>query len=67
MESFSVIEFTKDNSVAVVSSAWLDKDKINCRWPRNPGTKLNKLVIAHTLPAKDWTSHPCRVLKISSN
>lgn len=65
MDSYSVVEFVEDLSIAVVSSSWLDDTKTICRWPTTVGPKLSKFVITHKSPEDNWASYPCIVKKVA--
>jgi len=60
---FAVVEFTEENSVAVVSQSWLAKDCKSTLWPSNIGPNSSNLVIRHSKPEANWKSYPCSVLK----
>ena len=61
--AFLVVEFTSDNTVAVVSYKWLTSNK-PCRWPNYQSTsKLAKAIQGHQAPVSDWKSYNIKVLK----
>ena len=66
-KSFAVVDFFKENKVAVVPSRWIIHPAPNkkCYWPSGPGcSDLQKK--ANSQPREDWPSYPTRILKYYS-
>jgi len=58
---YSIVEFTADNSVAVILNNWLLNG--DCCWlPVSKNKALEKLVKEQCEPAMDWSKHSVRVL-----
>lgn len=60
--SFSVVEFTEDYSVYVVSSSWIVNGM--CSWPpyRVASLRFLSAIKKHETPADSWMTYHCRVL-----
>lgn len=61
---YCVVRFSEENSVAVISSAWLLGDFDRAYWPSTSvPNKITKLAKYHSRPEKDWKIHKCEILK----
>ena len=58
---YSVVEFEKDNDVAVVPFHWINRRKNECSWPPK---KYDVISLVKSCAEKDsnWTSHKIEVL-----
>lgn len=62
LKPFSVVKFTEDNAVEVVSSSWIKKDRLSCLWPDKIRC-YKSLVKGHTQPGPAWNSFRCIVMR----
>ena len=63
MSCMYAIVFSKENSVAVVPTSWLDGD--TCFWPPfKLQDRIDRAVKNADLPHKSWSRHPVKILGI---
>ncbi|CAL8098493.1 unnamed protein product [Orchesella dallaii] len=67
MLPFSVVVFSQEDTIEVISSSWLNDDKTETYWPSTVGNRLKKLVTTHANPLSEvkvkWGKYSCRILK----
>ncbi|CAL8121013.1 unnamed protein product [Orchesella dallaii] len=66
MPLFSVVVFTDEETVEVISSSWLSNSKSTCFWPSVISSKFKHFVTNHLPPQTGnvlWKEFNCRVLK----
>jgi len=61
---FAVVEFTKDSSVEVVPTVWLNDQSTLCYWPPYKPDRFAKSVKKAEPPQEHWESHAVRVLHL---
>lgn len=60
MALYHIVEFP-DESVAIVSSKWLNEDSTMTRWPSD-STKIKSALLMHEVPGQTWTAHQIEIL-----
>ncbi|CAL8131267.1 unnamed protein product [Orchesella dallaii] len=67
MLPFSVVVFSQEDTIEVISSSWLNDDKTETYWPSTVGNRLKKLLTTHANPLSEvkvkWGKYSCRILK----
>ncbi|CAL8143465.1 unnamed protein product [Orchesella dallaii] len=67
MLPFSVVVFSQEDTIEVISSSWLNDGKTETYWPSTVGNRLKKLVTTHANPLSEvkvkWGKYSCRILK----
>jgi hypothetical protein len=59
---FSIVLFTKDKSVEIVSSNWICKNEneLKCYWPSH---NFDNALSSRQHPSKSWKAYSCTVLR----
>lgn len=64
LKKYSVVEFTKDNTIEVIPSSWMKADRTFAHWPRfKSQSQYLKLVREGKEPDKTWELLDIRFFK----
>ena len=58
---YAVVEFTDQNSIAVVASIWLDGNSCALWPPYDDATRCNNAARRSDVPGDGWKSYPIKV------
>ncbi len=63
LQMYAIVEFSVDNTVALVPLSWIDSDFGSVAIPTFVQWKLDRLVKQAAPMQRDWTEYSCTILK----